>query len=66
MEDINAGSDFIRHLPCENCGSSDANSLYTDGHTFCFSCNTYRHSDNDDKGDLPLSTEKSEYNFVIH
>ena len=64
MEDINAGSDFIRHLPCENCGSSDANSLYTDGHTFCFSCNTYRHSDNDDKGDLPLSTEKSEYNFV--
>jgi len=31
-------STFIRHVPCEDCGSSDANSLYTDGHTHCFSC----------------------------
>lgn len=23
------------------CGSSDANSLYDDGHTYCFSCETY-------------------------
>ena len=40
-------SEFVRHLPCENCGSSDANSLYTDGHTFCFSCNAYTHGDGD-------------------
>ena len=40
-------SEFIRHLPCETCGSSDANSLYTDGHMFCFACNTYTHSDGD-------------------
>ena len=31
-------SEFVRHMPCDNCGSSDANSLYTDGHTFCFVC----------------------------
>lgn len=31
-------SSFMRHIPCENCGSSDANSLYTDGHTYCFAC----------------------------
>lgn len=31
-------SEFVSHIPCEKCGSSDANSLYTDGHTFCFSC----------------------------
>ena len=31
-------SEFVRHMPCENCGSSDANSLYTDGHTYCFVC----------------------------
>lgn len=31
-------SEFVRHLPCDSCGSSDANSLYTDGHTYCFSC----------------------------
>jgi len=29
------------HLPCEDCGSSDALSKYSDGHSFCFSCNTY-------------------------
>jgi len=34
-------AEFVRHEPCENCGSSDANSLYTDGHYFCFSCQTY-------------------------
>ena len=32
------------HTPCEKCGSSDANSLYTDGHTFCFACNAYGQS----------------------
>ena len=40
-------SEFVRHLPCDNCGSSDAASLYTDGHTFCFSCNAYTKGDGD-------------------
>ena len=31
-------SDFVRHIACEHCGSSDANALYTDGHTHCFAC----------------------------
>jgi twinkle protein len=31
-------SEFVRHIPCLECGSSDANSLYSDGHTFCFKC----------------------------
>ena len=34
-------SEFVAHEPCSNCGSSDANSVYSDGHKFCFSCNTY-------------------------
>lgn len=31
---------FLRHIPCTNpeCLSSDANSLYADGSTYCFSC----------------------------
>ena len=33
-------SEFVTHIPCEECGSSDANSLYNDGHTHCFSCGT--------------------------
>jgi twinkle protein len=39
------GSEFVMHTPCEKCGSSDANSLYTDGHTYCFSCETYKQSE---------------------
>jgi len=33
-------SEFVEHVACESCGSSDANSLYNDGHTYCFACNT--------------------------
>lgn len=35
MED---SSEYTHKGPCENCGSSDANAHYTDGHTFCFAC----------------------------
>ena len=45
MHTLNSESEFVRHLPCDTCGSSDANSLYTDGHTFCFACNTYGHTE---------------------
>ena len=36
-------SKFIRHLSCDHCGSSDARSLYDDGHTHCFSCGVTEH-----------------------
>lgn len=35
------GSSFVRHIPCEACGSRDNNSEFSDGHTFCFGCNAY-------------------------
>lgn len=31
----------FKHLPCSKCGSSDALSVHEDGHSYCFSCNTY-------------------------
>lgn len=32
-------SELLRaHLPCPHCGSHDALAEYTDGHTYCFSC----------------------------
>ena len=34
-------SKFVKHTPCDACGSSNANSLYDDGHTYCFSCETH-------------------------
>ena len=41
LVNMNEESEFVAHEPCSNCGSSDANSVYSDGHKFCFSCNTY-------------------------
>ena len=52
-------SEFVRHLPCDVCGSSDAASLYTDGHTFCFSCNAYT------KGDGDVHTHKMSTNVQL-
>ena len=31
-------STFIKHIPCEFCGSKDNAGLYSDGHTHCFGC----------------------------
>ena len=41
-------SNFVKHLSCEACGSSDANCLYSDGHTYCQSCGAYVHAANDE------------------
>ena len=54
MDDIHGNSDrmvseFLRHENCEACGSSDAKSLYSDGHAFCFSCHTYFPSDGESR-----------------
>lgn len=38
MQSSSEPSEFVKHIPCPSCGSSDANSLYTDGHEWCFSC----------------------------
>lgn len=44
----NPKSEFIKHMECDNCGSSDANGLYTDGHTYCHKCHTYKKAEGDD------------------
>ena len=41
MSNLKVASKFLRHGPCEHCGSSDANSYYDDGHTYCHACHTY-------------------------
>jgi twinkle protein len=47
MKREHEGSAFVRHIPCDNpeCRSSDANSLYSDGHTFCYRCSTHKNGD---------------------
>ena len=49
-------SEFVAHEPCPNCGSSDANSVYSDGHKFCFACQTYTPAE----GDTPTHTMNNE------
>lgn len=39
-------SEFVMHIACDSCGSSDANALYSDGHTHCFSCGATTQPDN--------------------
>lgn len=52
-------SEFVMHVPCENpaCGSSDANSLYTDGHQYCFACETHKHGE---EGGERISVKRGE------
>jgi twinkle protein len=35
-------SNFVRHQPCPDCGSSDGCSLFDDGHTYCHVCKAHR------------------------
>lgn len=37
-------------LPCDDCGSSDAKAIYSDGHSWCFSCETYHAGESDSDG----------------
>lgn len=40
---MQSSSNFIKHLPCDACGSSDANGIYDDGHQYCQVCQAYLH-----------------------
>jgi len=59
-------SKFLKHIPCEACGSSDGNSLYDDGHEYCHVCHTYKHSEdheiaryNSSKGNIVYLNNKA-------
>lgn len=45
METVVDSSIIGMHLPCPDCGSHDALCQYSDGHSYCFSCNTYTKGD---------------------
>lgn len=53
-------SHFLYHLPCEGCGSSDANSLYSDGHQHCFACDAYVHGD----GEAPQQPQRKHMDLM--
>lgn len=49
-----SSSKFIKHISCDECDSSDANSLYDDGHTHCFSCGSTTFPEGDKSNDRRL------------
>lgn len=57
-------SEFLRHIPCEACGSSDGNSLYNDGHTYCFVCETWKPGDGQE--DKLITEAPTNNNLIQH
>lgn len=49
---MNKESTFLYHEPCPKCGSSDACGVFSDGHRFCYSCNTYFRPDGSVKSEV--------------
>jgi twinkle protein len=52
-------SRFLRHEACDNCGSSDAKGVYSNGSTFCFACQASTRSDGSGKVKLMNATAPS-------
>lgn len=52
-------SEFVRHEACPACPSSDAFSVYSDGHGFCFSCNHWQPPSDDSEQMLTPQTRSA-------
>ena len=56
---------FVRHIPCESCGSSDANALYADNTTYCWACTEYG-SIGVEEGDMADTNEDAvRHTFIV-
>lgn len=52
---MSISSKFIKHTSCDACGSSDANAVFSDGHTHCYSCNTHTHPKDNKTPQVPVN-----------
>lgn len=53
-------SEYTHKTACNNCGSSDANAVYTDGHTFCFACEHWTPGDGSEGEHRPNTRKVAE------
>tara|TARA_Y100001973_G_scaffold77424_1_gene113286 strand:- start:9152 stop:10732 length:1581 start_codon:yes stop_codon:yes gene_type:complete len=58
-------SEFVRHEACSSCGSSDANSIYTDGHQYCFVCHTHIKGDGEIFHNHKMSTNVQIQGYAV-
>ena len=54
MTEHETDSELLHKGPCGECGSSDANATYSDGHAHCYSCSHYTPAD----GSKPITNAK--------
>ena len=64
MTSIEQVGEYITKGECEKCGSSDANALYSDGHCYCFSCETYTPPEQDMEMKEIVKTQNTNFNPV--
>jgi twinkle protein len=53
MEKLKEESKFLYHTECAKCGSSDGKSVWSDGHTWCFVCETHENG----PGEAPMALD---------
>ena len=53
-------SSLLYKTQCEACGSSDANGVYDDGHTYCHKCETYGRADGEEGQPPPAKGKRME------
>lgn len=52
-------SKFLRHIPCQNCGSRDNRALYADGGEYCFGCKDFKNGSGEDKPQVVKMSPKT-------
>lgn len=56
---------FLYHTSCDSCGSSDANAVYANGSTFCFSCRKTTRLENTALSSSPRRPYKESQMFTV-
>lgn len=61
-------AEFLYHTSCPSCGSSDANSVYSDGHTYCFSCGAHAFTNGEEPSEEQMkeTKEKIKQGFIMN
>tara|TARA_B100000963_G_scaffold73682_1_gene61729 strand:+ start:15440 stop:17062 length:1623 start_codon:yes stop_codon:yes gene_type:complete len=58
IDTINKESKFVKHLPCEKCGSRDNKALYVHNngkyHSYCFGCNDFQNDTDNEEQVKPI------------
>ena len=56
--DSNDSGEFLYHTTCNDCGSSDARAVYSNGTTFCFACSKWSRESGEEQSYKPTRKGK--------